>query len=54
MYARPITQVGRLSRFYASNCTCFKLETPKELLDKAKVATMEYNRAYSSGMSDSQ
>ena len=31
-----------------SNCDCLKLDTPKVLLKKAKVATMEYNRAHSS------
>ena len=38
---------GALHPHY-SNCDCFKLDTPKELLKKAKVATMEYNRAHSS------
>ena len=30
------------------DCPCYELETPKELLRAAKVATMEYNRAHSS------
>ncbi len=30
------------------DCACYQLETPKELLRAAKVATMEYNKAHSS------
>lgn len=30
------------------DCSCYELDTPKELLRAAKVATMEYNRAHSS------
>ena len=30
-----------------SSCNCFDLETPKELLEKAKGATMDYNTAHS-------
>ena len=34
-----------------SNYTCFELETPRVLLDRARAATKEYNKAHSSGTS---
>ena len=30
-----------------SSCNCYDLETPKELLEKTKGATMDYNTAHS-------
>lgn len=36
------------------DCPCYELDTPKELLRAAKVATMEYNRAHSSKAKESQ
>ena len=37
-----------------SNSDCYDLEMPKELLKRAKVATVEYNRTHSMKESNSQ